>query len=50
MKTLAFTLGLCITTIGAVGMFAPSAIVWIAQHSGTSGAFYVIPQSALPLG
>ncbi len=50
MKTLALTLGLCITTIGAVGMFAPSAIVWIAQHSGTSGAFYVIAAVRVAFG
>ena len=39
MKTLAFVFGLC---IGAVGILAPSGLVWLAQHSATSGAFYVI--------
>ena len=42
MKTLAFVFGLCIGTVGVVGMLAPSSLVWIAQHSVTSGAFYLI--------
>lgn len=50
MKTLAFVIGLCITAIGAVGMFAPSELVWIAQHSGTPGAFYVIAAVRIAFG
>jgi hypothetical protein len=42
VKTLAFVFGLCIGTVGVVGMLAPSSLVWIAQHSVTSGAFYLI--------
>ena len=50
MKTLAFTIGLCITTIGAIGMFAPSGLVWIAKHSGTSSAFYLIAAVRIAFG
>ena len=42
MKTLAFVFGLCIASFGAVGILAPSAPLWIAQHFVNSGAFYVI--------
>ena len=42
MKNLAFLVGLCIVTVGGVGILAPSGLVWIAQHSVTSGAFYLI--------
>ena len=42
MKTLAFWIGLFILAVGAVGIVAPSGLVWIAQHTVTSGAFYVI--------
>ncbi len=41
LKTLAFVFGLCIIAFGAVGILAPSGLVWIAQHFVTSGAFYV---------
>ena len=41
MKTLAFVFGLCILAVGAGGIFAPSGLVWIAQHFVvTSEAFY----------
>ena len=41
MKTLAFVFGLCILAVGVGGIFAPSGLVWIAQHFVvTSGAFY----------
>jgi hypothetical protein len=42
VKTLAFVIGLFIVAVGAVGIIAPSGLVWIAEHSVTSGAFYVI--------
>jgi len=32
VKALAFVFGLCIATVGAVGILAPSGLVWIAQH------------------
>jgi hypothetical protein len=37
VKTLAFVFGLCIVTVGAVGILAPSGPAWIAQHFVTSG-------------
>ena len=42
MKTLAFVIGLLIFVFGAVGIIAPSGLVRIAEHSVTSGVFYVI--------
>jgi hypothetical protein len=42
MKRLAFVLALLILAVGAVGIFVPAGSLWIAQHSVTSGAFYVI--------
>jgi hypothetical protein len=42
VKTLAFVIGLCIAAVGVGGMLAPSSLLWIAQHSVTPGAFYLI--------
>ena len=42
MKNLAFVVGLCIVTVGGVGILAPSSLVWIAQRSVSSGVFYLI--------
>lgn len=42
MKTLAFGVTLVIMAVGAVGVVAPSSLVWIAQHAVNSGAFFVI--------
>ena len=42
MKTLAFGVALVIMAVGTVGILVPSGLVWIAQQSLTSGAFYVI--------
>ena len=42
MKNLAFVVALLILAVGAVGILVPSGLVWIAQHSVTSGVFYVI--------
>ncbi len=50
MKTLAFVFGLCISAVGAVGILAPSALVWLAQHSVSSGAFYVIAAVRIAFG
>ena len=50
MKNLAFVVGLCIVTVGAVGILVPSGLVWIAQHSVTSGAFYVIATVRVAFG
>ena len=50
VKALAFLFGLCIATVGAVGILAPSGLVWIAQHSVTSGAFYVVAMVRVAFG
>lgn len=50
MKALAFVLGLCILTVGAVGILAPSGLVWIAQYFVTSCAFYVIATVRVAFG
>jgi hypothetical protein len=42
--------GLCISAVGAVGILAPSGLVWLAQHSVTSGAFYVIATVRIAFG
>ena len=50
MKNLAFMVGLCIVTVGCVGILAPSGLVWIARHSTTSGAFYFIAMVRVAFG
>jgi archaellum biogenesis protein FlaJ (TadC family) len=50
MKTLAFVVALLILVIGAVGTLVPSSLVWIAQYSATSAAFYVIGAVRVALG
>ena len=42
VRNLAFVVGLCIIAVGGVGILWPSSLVWIAQHSVTSGVFYLI--------
>jgi len=50
VKTLAFVFGLCISAVGAVGILAPSGLVWLAQHFVTPGAFYVIATVRIAFG
>jgi hypothetical protein len=50
VKTLAFVIGLLIVAVGAVGIIAPSGLVWIAEHSVTSGTFYVIATVRVAFG
>ena len=50
MKTLAFAIGLCIALVGAVGIAEPSALVWIAHHASTSGAFYAVAAIRIAFG
>ena len=50
MKTLAFAFGLCISAVGAVGILAPSGLVWLSQHFVTSGAFYAIATVRIAFG
>jgi hypothetical protein len=47
---MAFVVTLVIMAVGAVGLVAPSGLVWIAQHSLTSGAFYVIATARVAFG
>lgn len=50
MKNLAFVVALLIAALGAVGILVPSCLVWIAEHSATAGAFYVIAAARVALG
>ena len=50
MKTLAFIFGLGIAAVGATGIFAPSALVWIGAHFTTSGPFYVLAAVRIAFG
>lgn len=50
MKTLAFGVALVIMVVGTVGVLVPSGLVWIVQHSVTSGALYVIATVRVALG
>jgi hypothetical protein len=50
VKNLAFVVALLILAVGAVGILVPSDLVWIAQHSVTSGAFYVIATVRVAFG
>jgi hypothetical protein len=50
VRNLAFVVGLCIVAVGGVGILAPSSLVWIAQHSVTSGMFYLIATVRVAFG
>jgi len=50
VKNLAFVVALLILAVGAVGILVPSGLVWIAQHSVTSGVFYVIAAVRVAFG
>ena len=50
VKTLAFVIGSCIAAVGLSGLVAPSGLVWIAQHSVTSGVFYVVAAVRVAFG
>ncbi|MCM3878014.1 MAG: hypothetical protein NEA02_16555 [Thermoanaerobaculia bacterium] len=43
-------MGALIAAIGAVGVLVPAGLVWIAQHSVSPGAFYVIATVRVALG
>ena len=49
-RNIAFIAALILLAVGAVGLLAPAGLVWIAEHSGTSGAFYVIAAARIALG
>jgi hypothetical protein len=48
VKNLAFVVGLCIVTVGGVGILAPSSLVWIAQS--VSSGFYLIASVRVAFG
>ena len=50
MKTLAFIMALVIMAFGAVVIFVPSWLEWIAQHAVTSSALYVIAAIRVAFG
>jgi hypothetical protein len=50
VKNLAFVFSLFIVTVGGVGILAPFGLVWIAQHSVTFGAFYLIATVRVAFG
>jgi hypothetical protein len=50
VKTLAFVAGLCISATGAIGVLAPSVLVWLARHFVASGAFYIIAAVRIAFG
>ena len=50
MKNLAFVVALLILAVAAVGILVPTGLVWIAQHSVTSGVFYVIATVRVAFG
>ena len=47
---MAFVVGMLIAALGAVGVLVPSCLVWVAEHSVTPGAFYVIAAVRVALG
>jgi hypothetical protein len=50
VKNVAFVVALLILVAGAVGFLVPSGLVWIARHSVTSGAFYIIATVRVAFG
>jgi hypothetical protein len=50
LRNLALVVGVLILAVGAVGIVAPAGLVWIAQHSITPSAFYVIAAVRIALG
>lgn len=49
-KHVAFVVALFILVVGAIGVFVPSGFVWIAEHSTTSAAFYVVATIRVAFG
>jgi len=50
LKTLAFVVALLILIFGVGGIIAPAGLVWIAQHTATSGAYWGIALVRLAFG
>ncbi len=49
-KNVVFVVALLILAGGALGVFVPAGLVWVAEHFVTSGAFYVIAAVRVALG
>jgi hypothetical protein len=50
VKTTAFVIGLCIAAVGAIGILAPSSLVWISQRFGTPAEWYAIGVTRVAIG
>lgn len=50
MKSLAFVLALLVSGVAAAGVLVPSSLVWVARHSLTPRAFYVIGAIRIAFG
>ena len=50
MKNLAFVFALLMLVLAVAGIVAPAGLVWIAQHTVTSGAYYVIAAVRVAFG
>lgn len=50
MKTFAFAAALLILAVGAAGIVVPSGLAWIARHSATTDALYIIGAVRVALG
>ena len=50
MKSLAFSLGLGIGALGALGMLVPSGAIWLAQRFVTPGAIYAAAALRIAFG
>jgi len=50
LKNLAFVVALLIFALGVGGVLEPSGLVWIAQHSLTSGVFFAVAAVRVAFG
>ncbi|MGO9613083.1 MAG: hypothetical protein ACLPX5_08610 [Dissulfurispiraceae bacterium] len=50
MRTLAFVMSLAIIAVGALGIFAPPVLVWIARHSLAPFELYSIAAIRIAFG
>ena len=50
MKATAFVIGLVIAAVGAIGVAAPSVLVWISQRFGTPAEWYAIGVIRVAIG
>jgi hypothetical protein len=50
MKILAFVIGPCLVAVGAVGILAPSGLVWIAHRAASPVDLYAVAVIRFALG